>query len=110
MPSASEFSTTPSVNVTIGGIDVSEGCSPAGINGAIRYCAAVMRDTYDRLAGTGAFVPTSGGSFTGDIFRSTRGAYIHHAGAGQTDGRVMYLPEGSARPAGSEGLHVNYYV
>jgi len=110
MPSATEFSTTPSVNVTIGGINVGEGCSPTGINDAIRYIAAVSRDTYDRIPASGGFVPTTGGSFTGDIFRATRGAYLHHAGAAQTDGRVIFLPEGSARPAGSEGLLVFYYV
>lgn len=109
MPSATEFSLTPSVNVTIGGTNVGEGCSPAGINEAIRYMAAVIRDTYDRIGGVGAFMPTSGGTFTGDIQRGGRGAYLHHSGAGQTDGRVMFLPEGSARPAGSEGLLVFYY-
>lgn len=110
MPSATEFSTTPSVNVTIGGINVGEGCSPTGINDSIRYIAAVIRDTYDRIPATGSYVPTTGGSYTGDILRSTRGAYLHHAGAAQTDGRVIFLPEGSARPAGSEGLLVFYYV
>ena len=109
MPSATEFSTTPSVNVTIGGINVGEGCPPTGINDSIRYMAAVIRDTYDRIPATGAYVPTTGGSFTGDILRATRGAYLHHAGAAQTDGRVIFLPEGSARPAGSEGLLVFYY-
>lgn len=110
MPVATEFSTSPNVNVTIGGIDVGEGCSPGGINGAIRYVAAVMRDTYDRIPAAGGFVPTTGGSYTGDILRATRGAYLHHAGAAQTDGRVIFLPEGSARPVGSEGLLVFYYV
>lgn len=110
MPVATEFSTTPSVNVTIGGINVGEGCSPSGLNDATRYIAAVIRDTYDRIPATGAYVPTTGGSYTGDILRSTRGAYLHHAGAAQTDGRVIFLPEGSARPAGSEGLLVFYYV
>jgi len=110
MPSASEFSLTPSANTTIGGTNVAEGCSPGGINEAIRYMAATMRDTYDRLNITGSYVPTSGGTFTGDIFRSTRGAYLHHAGSGQTDGRVMFQTEGSARPAGSEGLIVFYYT
>lgn len=109
MPSATEFSTSPAVNVTIGGVDVGEGCSPAGLNNAIRYVAAVIRDTYDRIPATGGYVPTTGGTYTGDIFRSTRGAYLHHAGASQTDGRVIFLPEGSARPAGSEGLVVFYY-
>ena len=109
MPSATEFSTTPSANTTIGGANVAEGCAPSGLNEAVRYLAAVARDSYDRVPASGGFVPTTGGSYTGDILRSTRGAYLHHAGSGQTDGRVMFLPEGSARPAASEGLVVFYY-
>lgn len=109
MPSASEFSTTPDANSTIGGMDVSEGCSPANINGALRYVAAVSRDTLDKIPTVGGFVPTTGGTYTGDILRQGRGAYLHHAGSAQTDGRVMFLPEGSIRPAGSEGLVVFYY-
>lgn len=110
MPSASEFSLTPSANVTIGGTNVAEGCSPGGLNEAIRYVAAVMRDAYDRIPADGKFVPTTGGSYTGDILRATRGAYLHHAGSAQTDGRVMFLPEGSARPTGAEGMVVFYYA
>jgi hypothetical protein len=109
MPSANEFSLTPAANVTIGGVNVGEDCSPGGLNDALRYVAAVCRDTSDKIPVVGGFVPSTGGSYTGDIFRATRGAYLHHAGAGQTDGRVMFLPEGSARPGGSEGLVVFYY-
>jgi hypothetical protein len=109
MPSASEFSTDPNQNLTIGGLDVSEGCSPANINGALRYAAAVIRDSADKVPTVGGFVPSTGGTYTGDIFRQSRGAYLHHAGSGQTDGRVMFLPEGSARPAAAEGMIVFYY-
>lgn len=34
--SVRDYSTTPSSNTTIASIDISEGCSPAGINNAIR--------------------------------------------------------------------------
>jgi len=110
MPSASEFSLTPSANVTIGGTNVAEGCSPGGLNEAIRYVASVCRDTFDRVGSTGTYLLSTGGTLTGDIFRSTRGAYLHHAGSAQTDGRVMFLPEGSARPTGAEGMVVFYYA
>jgi len=109
MPSASEFSTTPDQNNTIGGINVAEGCSPAGLNNVARYLAAAIRDTSDKIPGAGTAMPIAGGTFTGDILRSTRGAYLHHAGPAQTDGRVMFLPEGSARPTGAEGMVVFYY-
>lgn len=109
MPSGSEFSTTPAANTTIGGTNVGENCPPGGLNDAIRYLAAVARDSFDRIPAAGAFMPTSGGSFTGDIARQGRGAYLHHANAGQTSGRVYFLPEGTALPALSEGDVVFFY-
>lgn len=109
MPSANEFSTTPGANTTIGGVNVAEDCSPAGINDAIRYIAAVIRDTADKIPGAGTAMPISGGTFTGDIRRQDRGAYLHHAGTAQANGQVYFLPEGSARPAAAEGVVVFYY-
>lgn len=109
MPSASEFSTTPAANTTIGGVNVGEGCSPGGINNAIRYVAATARDLWDRLPDVTALMPKIGGTFTGDILRQSRGAYLHHASSSQTDGQVFFLPEGSARPAAAEGTVVFYY-
>ena len=111
MPSASEFSTTPSENASIGGKGCVEGATQtADVNDMLRYMAAVIRDTYDRIGGAGTYMPTTGGTFTGDILRKDRGAYLHHAGSAQTDGRVMFLPEGSARPVGAEGMVVFYYA
>jgi len=109
MPSASEFSTDPNQNVTVGGTNVAEMCSPRGINDAIRYLAAVIRDTADKVPSANNSMPISGGAFTGDITRSTRGGYLHHAGSAQTDGRVFFVAEGSGRPAASEGAVVFYY-
>lgn len=109
MPSASEFSTTPSANVTIGGVNVGEDCSPGGINDAIRYVAAVVRDTADKIPGAGSAMPITGGTFTGDILRKDRGAYLHHANGAQNNGQVSFLPEGSVRPAAVEGAVVFYY-
>lgn len=109
MPSASEFSTTPAGNGTIGGTNVGEGCPPGGLNDALRYMAAAARDSYDRIPAPGAFMPTAGGAFTGDIMRQSRGAYLHHANAAQTSGRVYFLPEGTALPALSEGDVVFFY-
>lgn len=110
MPSANEFSTTPGDNVTIGGLDVGEGCNPGNINNALRYVAAVVRDTSDKIPGAGTAMPITGGTFTGDIFRKDRGAFLHHGGSAQTSGIVDFLPEGSARPAGVEGRLVFYYT
>ena len=110
MPSASEFSTVPNENITIGGKSIADGdTATADINDIIRYLAAVIRDSADKVPTVGGFVPSTGGTYTGDIFRQSRGAYLHHAGSGQTDGRVMFLPEGSIRPTAAEGMIVFYY-
>lgn len=45
----SEYSTTPSDNTDIAGIDIGEGCAPSGINNAIR---TLMSDLKDWQAGT----------------------------------------------------------
>lgn len=109
MPSATEFSTNPNENVTIGGDNIAEGCSPGVLNNVIRYLAAVIRDSYDKTSSTSSLMPIAGGSFTGNVTRQGRGAFLHHAGAAQTDGRVSFLPEGSARPSAAEGMVVFYY-
>lgn len=110
MPSANEYSKVPAENVSIGGTNVAEQCSPGNINDAIRYLAATQRDTFDRIPATGAYVPTTGGTFTGDILRGGRGAFLHHAGSAQSSGQVYFLPEGSARPTAAEGSVVFYYA
>lgn len=109
MPSANEFSIVPAENVTIGGVNVAEDCSPKGINDAIRYVAAVVRDTADKVPSAASSLPLAGGTVTGDIYRQNRGAYLYHAGAGQNNAPVSFLPEGSARPAALEGAVVFYY-
>jgi len=109
MPSAADFSTTPDANTTVGGVNVAEQCSPKGINDAIRYLAAVARDSFDKIPAVGTFMPFSGGSFTGNVTRQGRGAFIHHANAAQTDGQIFFLPDGTARPPAAEGIVVFYY-
>lgn len=109
MPSASEFSATPASNTTIGGVNMGEGCSPGGLNDAIRYVAATVRVLFDTTPNADALMPKTGGSFTGEITRQGKGAYLHHANAAQAAGQVHILPEGSARPAAAEGAIVFYY-
>jgi len=109
MPDASEFSTTPDDNQTIGGKYMGTGASPGDVDNVIRYIAAVVRDTFNRIPVVGDFLPRAGGVLTGDISRQGRGAYLHHANGGQSDGRVMFLPQGSPRPTAAEGMVVFYY-
>jgi len=57
----SEWSATPANNTDIGGIDIAEGCSPAGINNAIRE---LMSQVKDMQAGTDSDNFTVGGNLS----------------------------------------------
>lgn len=57
----SEWSATPANNTDIGGIDIAEGCAPAGINNAIRE---LMSQVKDMQAGTDSDNFTVGGNLT----------------------------------------------
>lgn len=109
MPSASEFSTDPASNTTIGGKNVAENCPPDGLNDVERYLAAAMRSLYDQVQGLSGGMPLSGGSFTGDITRQGQGGYLHWASSSLGNAQAYALPEGSARPTPSEGMLVLYY-
>lgn len=109
MPSASEFSLTPAANLTIGGVNVAEDCSPGGINDAIRYIAAAARDSYDRIPAAGTYMPFTGGAFTGEITRQGQGGYLRFASSSLTNALVYANPEGTARPTAAEGVLVLYY-
>jgi hypothetical protein len=67
----SEYSSTASNNTDIGGINISEGCAPSGINNAIRELMAQIKD---QQAGTDGDGFTVGGAFTcsgAAVFSST---------------------------------------
>lgn len=57
----SEWSATPANNTDIGGIDIAEGCAPAGINNAIRE---LMSQVKDMQAGTDGDNFTVGGNLS----------------------------------------------
>ena len=67
----SEWSSTPSNNTDIGGINIAEGCAPSGINNAIRELMAQVKDMQTGADNDGLVV---GGTFTssgGAVFTST---------------------------------------
>lgn len=67
----SEWSSTPSNNTDIGGINIAEGCAPSGINNAIRELMAQVKDMQ---TGSDADGLTVGGAFTcsgAAVFSST---------------------------------------
>lgn len=83
----SEWSATPANNTDVGGIDISEGCSPSGINNAIREIMAQVKDMQtgadgDDLTIAGTFALTGG--LTLDGAAGTAGQVLLSAGAGNT--------------------------
>lgn len=64
----SEWSSTPSNNTDIGGINISEGCAPSGINNAIRELMAQVKDMQAGSDGDGLVV--------GGVFTSSGGAVM----------------------------------
>jgi hypothetical protein len=67
----SEWSSTPSNNTDIGGINIAEGCAPSGINNAIRELMAQVKDMQAGSDGDGLVV--------GGMFTSSGGAVISGA-------------------------------
>jgi len=51
--SVSDYSTTPGANTSISGVNIAEGCSPAGINDAVRQMMADTKMVYDARVTTG---------------------------------------------------------
>jgi hypothetical protein len=75
----SEWSSTPSNNTDIGGINIAEGCAPSGINNAIRELMAQVKDMQ---AGTDADNFTLGGTLTANSSVGTAGQALLSRGAG----------------------------
>lgn len=68
----SEFSSNPSNNTDINGINIAEGCAPGGINNAIRQLMADLKDFQtgsdgDSLTVGGALSVTSNASIGGNV-------------------------------------------
>ena len=68
----SEWSSTPSNNTDIGGINIAEGCAPSGINNAIRELMAQVKDLQtgsdsDNLVVGGAFTCSGAAVFSSTV-------------------------------------------
>lgn len=107
----SDYSSTPSLNVTIGGVSVAEGCAAGNVNNALRQIAAdgkILSDTVGAI-NTSALLPLAGGTMTGTITQSGGGSHRYNALATLTSGATHFLATGSARPTAAEGVVVFYY-
>lgn len=71
----SEFSSTPSDNTDIDGIDIGEGCAPSGINNAIRTLMSDIKDLQAGLSGDTIPIAAGGtGATTASAARTALGA------------------------------------
>ena len=106
----SAYSLTPSLNTTIGGVSIAEGCPPANINDAIRQIAADGKALSDAVPSVAGLLATTGGTMTGNITRSAAGPHLYFVGATSTSGAVEIVPTGTARPTTpAEGYTRFYY-
>lgn len=125
MPGVADYNTTPATNTSINGIDISEGCSPAGYNNALRQIMAdikVWTNAYvapvypisianggtgaitapAALTSLGAF-PAAGGaiagasSINGNLTRLGKGVHPYWGSTSATGGQ-MYLQAIGADP------------
>lgn len=100
-----DYSTTPGNNNSIGGTNVAENCSPAGLNDVCRQLAADGRELADDVDA----IDISGKAdlnapvFTGQPTYSGRGAFAHHANPANTSNREFVQATGAAVPSMSNG-------
>lgn len=93
----SEWSSTPSNNTDVGGIDIAEGCAPSGINNAIRTMMAEIKDFQTGASGddfTCAGTLGVTGGFTLDGAAGTAGQVLVSAGSGNTPTWGTGIPSG----------------
>lgn len=112
MSAFATYSTTASLNVSVGGVSIAENCAAANINDAIRYVLKEGKELNTLVAAisTSTLMPKSGGAFSGPITRSGAGSYIYHNSASLTGGALYVQTTGTALPSSpTEGTIVCSY-
>lgn len=99
----SDYSLTPSDNVTIGGTSTAEGWSPGNVNDAFRQIMADAKAFSLSVPDTSTLVTKSNGVFTNQPTVTARGALLHHNNAANASGRVFIQAAGGAVPTMSNG-------
>ena len=96
-----DWSVTPASNLSISGIDISEGCAPGNINDAIRTMMADVKTFSNALPSTDTYLTKSAAVFTGTQPTYTgRGAYLHYNSSSFASGRVFFQAAGGSVPTG----------
>lgn len=96
----SDWSTNPSDNSSISGINIAENCPAGNMNGAVRQMMADIRVFYNGVPVAADLVAKTGGVFTGNPVFSGRGGYLYNNDASSPGGRVFVQASGGATPAG----------
>ena len=96
-----DYNETASLNVTIGGINIGEGCPPANINNAFRQYMADIKTFSLTVPDVADLIPKEGGVFAGvQPIYSGRGSYTHWNDPALTSGRMFIVPNGASDPSG----------
>lgn len=99
-----DYSLTPSANVSIGGINVDEGCAAGNINGAIRQLMADAKAEHSALPDVSTLVTKAAGVFSGTQPKYTgEGAFFHWADPALTSAKGYVQAAGGSAPTMSEG-------
>lgn len=107
----SDWSTTASLNTTVGGISIAEGCPPSNLNNAEREMMAELRASFSTaltsffaapdlptaIAALGA-LKSAGDTIDGNLIRDTAGPHLYHTNAAFTSGRVALTAVGAPDP------------
>lgn len=101
-----DYSTTPGSNTTIGGINIAENCSPAGVNNVIRQIAADGRELADEFDAIdlSAYQTKAAAVFSGtQPIYTGRGAYAHHNNSANASCRIFVQASGGSTPSMNNG-------
>ena len=90
MAGINDYSNTAGSNTAINGIDISEGCSPAGINNAIRQLMADIADVDDGVVALQTS-DINGGTIDGAVIGGTTPAAATFTSITTTDN--IYIPQ-----------------
>lgn len=107
----SDYSTTPANNTTLAGLSLAENATAlASLNNMLRQLMADGKTLDNTVGGLGTGMPTTGGTFTGNIIKSGKGGYYAANASGNTSPEIYTLVTGSPAPSSpSNGSIVIYH-
>lgn len=110
--SFSDYSITPSANLTLAGLSLAENSTAlASYNNQVRQLMADGKELANTVAALGNPLLLTGGTVTGNIIRSGFGGHYYANDAAHTGPRIYVLVDGSAAPTSPPaGSLVVYYA